>query len=169
MTGSGKTYMAKDIVRQAGVHKDAMLVFDTNNEWREFYPYPFTADMDDFLNKAEKIKNGVIIIEDATSFLGTHSRSETLIRLLIGKRHSNNTYILLFHAFADLPKYIYRKCTHLVIFKTPDAQRHLDAYDNDELTLIWKDVQDQCKGHKFFSVYPPPKGEIPPSKVFSIY
>lgn len=169
MTGSGKTFLAKEIVRKANVNKNAILVFDTNNEWKEFYPYPFTPDMDEFLDKAERIQNGLIVIEDATSFIGTHSRSETLIRLLIGKRHSNNTYILLFHAFADLPKYVYRKCTHLVIFKTPDAERHLQAYDNDDLTRIWAEVQNDCKGHKFFSTYPPPKGEIPPSKMFSIY
>lgn len=166
-TGSGKTYFTKQLI--ANVNKSALLIFDTNKEYEDYYPYPFDGDMDKFLEKARKVSNAVILIEDATSFFSTQGRSDELVKLMIAKRHSNNTYILLFHAFGDLPKYIYRKCTHVVIFKTLDSERHLKAIDNDALTAEWQRIQNECAGHEFFSTYPPPKGIAPPSAIFSIY
>lgn len=166
MTGSGKTFRSKEMIKK--VNRHALLIFDVNKEYEEFYPYKFDPDMDNFLEKASRIRNGVVLIEDATSFFSLQGRSDSLIKLLIAKRHSNNAYILLFHAFADFPKYIYRKCTHIIIFKTPDAIHHLNAIGNDGLTAAWMKVQKECDGHKFFSTQPPPKGVIPPSLIYKV-
>lgn len=176
MTGSGKTYFTKQVLET--LPKNNLLVFDVNDEYGDLYPYDFDPDMQMFLQKAGKIKNGVIVIEDATSFFSTQGRDQELVNLLIAKRHAvvkknnnepGNTYFLLFHAFADTPKYIYRKCTHVVIFKTPDSEKHLQVLGDDRLIESWREVQNQCKDHQFFSTYPPPKGVAPPSTIFSIY
>ena len=166
-TGSGKTFRTKQLISKA--NKKALRIFDTNNEYQDFYPVPFNPDMDEFLDGLEGVKNGVIVIEDATSFFSVYGNSRELVKLLIAKRHSNNTYILLFHSFGDFPKYIFRKCTDIIIFKTLDARKHLDVIGIDDLTAAWEKVQAECKSHKFFSTQPPPKGVVPPSFHFSVY
>jgi hypothetical protein len=166
-TGSGKTFRTRQLVSKA--NPKALRIFDVNDEWEDLYPFPFDPSMDKFLDKCEKTEDGVIVIEDATSFFSTQGRSQKLVELLVAKRHSNNTYILLFHAFADFPKYIYRKCTDIIIFKTLDGIQHLNAIGNEQLTAAWQEVQNQANGHEFFSTQPPPSGVVPPSKHFSVY
>lgn len=167
-TGTGKTSLVRQMVKN--VNKQAMLVFDVNNEWGDIYPYPFNDDIDLFLNRAYKLRNGIILVEDATSFLSTRGRSDLLTKILVGKRHTKNTILLLFHSFEDLPKYIFRKCTHVVIFKTLDSRSKIESiFGNERLTEAWQEVQDNCINHPFFSSKPPPPGVIPPSKIFSIY
>ena len=103
-TGCGKTYFTKQLLKT--VHKNALLIFDVNNEWKEYYPYPFDADIDKFLEKANKVRKGVILIEDATAFLSNRGRSDLLTKILVAKRHTQNTIILLFHSMRSIPKYI---------------------------------------------------------------
>jgi len=166
-TGSGKTFRTRQLI--SNVHRETLRIFDVNDEWENLYPEPFNPNMDKFLEKCEQVNNCVIVIEDATSFFSTQGRSQKLVELLVAKRHSNNTYILLFHAFADFPKYIYRKCTDVIIFKTLDSEQHLGAIGNAQLTAAWDKVQKECAGHEFFASHPPPKGVVPPSFHFSVY
>jgi len=166
-TGSGKTFRTKQLISRA--NPKSLRVFDVNDEYEEFYPIPFNPDIDLFLENCEGLSNAIILIEDATSFFSTQGRSDRLVKMLIAKRHTNNTYILLFHAFADFPKYIYRKCTDIIIFKTLDGQKNLDVIGNEQLTTAWQKVQDECRGHTFFSTHPPPQGIVPPSVHFKVY
>jgi Helicase HerA, central domain len=167
-TGCGKTYFTKQLIKK--VNKNALHIFDVNNEYRDYYDKPFNPDIDIFLEEAYKKMNAVILIEDATAFLSNKGRSDKLQKILVGKRHTNNTIILLFHSMRAIPKYIADVCTHIVIFKTNDPLAIVKkAFENDELTEAWQRVQNACKNHKFFSSYPPPKGVAPPSFIHKIY
>lgn len=167
-TGCGKTYFTKQLLKS--VNKNALLVFDVNNEYKEYYPYPFNPDIDKFLEKASKISKGVILIEDATAFLSNRGRSDLLTKILVAKRHTQNTVILLFHSMRSIPKYLVDISTHVVIFKTNDPQTIVErSFENEALTSAWSRVQNNCKGHPFFSQYPPPPGIAPPSEIVSLY
>lgn len=166
-TGTGKTYWTKQQIKN--VNKNALLVFDVNSEYTDVFPYPFDADMDNFLTKCEKVTNAVILIEDATSFFSVQGRSDRLIKILIAKRHTKNTIVLLFHSWGDVPTYIYRKCTHVAQFKTFDHRKHVERLGNQQILEVWERVQKQCEGHKFWSSYPPPKGVAPPFEVCKLY
>lgn len=167
-TGCGKTYFTKQLLK--AVNKNALLIFDVNNEWKEFYPYPFDADIDNFLEKASKVRQGVILIEDATAFLSNRGRSDLLTKILVAKRHTKNTVILLFHSMRSIPKYIVDISTHIVIFKTNDPETLVErAFENEAITEAFKRVQSNCKGHPFWSAYPPPPGIAPPSEIVSLY
>lgn len=167
-TGCGKTYFTKRLLRT--VNKNALLIFDVNNEYSEFFPYPFNPDIDIFLSKASKIKQGVILIEDATSFLSNRGRSDALTKILVAKRHTKNTIILLFHSMRAVPKYLVDLSTHLVIFKTNDPIHIVEkGFDNERITDAFNRVQTNCKGHPFWSTYPPPPGIAPPSEIVSLY
>jgi len=167
-TGCGKTYFTKQLLKT--VNKNALLIFDVNNEWKEYYPYPFDADIDKFLEKANKIRQGVILIEDATAFLSNRGRSDLLTKILVGKRHTKNTIILLFHSMRAIPKYIIDISTHIVIFKTNDPLTLVEkAFQNEAITDAFNRVQTNAKGHPFWSTYPPPPGIAPPSEIVSLY
>jgi len=167
-TGCGKTFFTKQLI--AKVNKSALMIFDVNNEYGTYYPYPFDADIDKFLNRAYRKKNCVILIEDATAFLSNRGRADVLQKILVGKRHTNNTVILLFHSFRALPKYIMDLCNTVVIFKTNDPEKIVsDGFQNPELTKAWRRVQDAAKNHPFFATYPRPKGVVPPSLSFDLY
>lgn len=145
------------------------MVFDVNNEYKEIYPVPFDGDIDKFLEKAIRLRNGVILIEDATSFLSNRGRSDLLTKILVKKRHDNNTIMLLFHSFRQIPKYIFDLSNVVVIFRTNDPEYKLTEFQNDDLLEAWRKVQNDAKGHPFFSSYPPPPGVSPPMTIFKIY
>jgi molybdopterin-guanine dinucleotide biosynthesis protein len=160
--GSGKTYLARSFLKK--VHPDARLIFDVNNEHHDLYPFPFDKSMDNFLTKIEKRKNCVSLFEDATSFFSTNGREQKLIELLIERRHTGNSFIFLFHSFQDVPKYILRRSTDIIIFKTKDLPEYMRTnYKGTVYLEGWTKVQEQAKTHKFFSSYPPPSGIAPPS------
>lgn len=161
--GSGKTFCAKTICK--GVHPGALFVFDVNNEWQKEYPYPFDRNMDNFLDKVDRSERSVSVYEDATSFFSRRGRDERLIQIVTARRHTKNTFIFLFHAFADVPDYILRKATDVIIFRTYDSPQWMyDNYKKNPVFLeAWQKVQDKCIGHKFWSSYPPPRGVVPPS------
>lgn len=167
-TGSGKTYFVKQLLNRVP-NKKAILVFDVNDEYKEFYPYPFNPDIDFFLSKCTQVRNAVIVIEDATSFFAVQGRSDEMIKLLIAKRHTKNTIIMLFHSFGDVPRYLFRKCTDLIIFKTLDAEKDVLKLGNERILNAWKYVQEKSTKHKFFSTYPPPSGVKPPSAQIKLY
>lgn len=166
-TGAGKTYFTKKLI--SNVNKNALIVFDVNDEYGDLYPYPFNPDMDAFLTKAEKVEKAVILIEDATSFFAVQGRSDKLIKILVAKRHTQNTIILLFHSWGDVPRYLYRKCTEVVIFKTLDSEKDVLKVGNQQIFEAWQRVQAEARTSKFFSTYPPPPGEAPPMEIVKLY
>lgn len=167
-TGCGKTHFSKQCLQQ--INPNALLVFDVNNEYYDYYNVPFDPDIDKFLSKAYKVKNAFILIEDATAFLSNRGRSDLLTKVLVSKRHSKNTIFLLFHSFRAIPKYIFDLCTHVVIFNTNDPVEIVEnGFQNNGLTNAFLSIRKQCENHPFWKEYPPPPGIAPPSMIFKIY
>jgi DNA helicase HerA-like ATPase len=174
-TGCGKTHFAKKLIKP--VNKKALFVFDVNGEYEDFYPHEFNPNIDSFLNQIYDIetdkhlaKKCVVLMEDATSFFPTNGKDATLIKMLIAKRHSGNTYIMLFHNLQDVPKYIVRKCTDMVIFKTNDSPKYTKSeFDYLGIYEAWQSVQDLAAKNPFYSSQPPPKGTTPNFKHISLY
>lgn len=174
--GAGKTHKAKSLIEKA--NPDACYLFDVNAEYGKKYKQWYTqldGDIDEFVTHIRRVTNGIILIEDATGFLPVNSRNNLFVRCLQGRRHTNNTYILLFHSMQDIPKYILRFCNAIFIFKTLDRFDYVqktfgDVMSRDgDLATAWKAIYDESKSHRFFETYPPPKGVIPPFRVFSMY
>jgi Ni2+-binding GTPase involved in maturation of urease and hydrogenase len=166
-TGSGKTYFVKSLIKN--VNPKNIIVYDVNDEYKDVYPYPFEPDIDKFLSGCLHKRGKVMIFEDATSFFAVQGRSDEMIKLLIAKRHTKNTIILIFHSFGDVPRYLFRKCTDIAIFKTLDGEKDVNKLGIPYIIEAWKEVQEQAKTSKFFSKYPPPKKSVPPYKVLKLY
>lgn len=113
---AGKTTFTKGMVQRIA-HPKPPLVFDTNNEWNTGAPLP---EIDAFLDHANKTPGRVVVIEDATVFFHTTGHSEKLKRLLVTRRHTRTTVVLLFHSLRQVPLYILELLDAVVVFATND-------------------------------------------------
>lgn len=139
-TGSGKSTFVRNVMKK--VPKKALLLHDVNGEFTDIQPYK-DEEFEEFIERAGQVRNAVIVVEEATNFFDSQSTDKTLKRMLVGKRHRNNTIFLLFHSFADVPPYIYKKCTHVIIFKTNDSIEYVAKRYNDErLTAAFKAIKE---------------------------
>lgn len=113
-TGTGKTKFVKSLINK--VNPDCVFVYDVQNE----YGVGKLGDFEKFAERATRIKKGLIIFEEATIFLDSRGSNRNLKDVLVSKRHTQNYVVLVFHSIADVPKYIFRICTHVTLFKSID-------------------------------------------------
>lgn len=174
--GAGKTFKAKELI--SPVHPGAAYIWDVNNEYGDNYRQWFTemdGDFDGFVTHIRRVKKGVILFEDATGYLPVNGRNNDLVKAIQARRHSGNTFIILFHSMRDIPKYIIRFANAVYIFKTldnPKFVRHeFEEVVNREGDLYeaWLRVYEAAQTHPFFAKYPPPPKVAPPMEVFSQY
>jgi hypothetical protein len=119
-TGQGKTLTTKALIKG----KKA-LIFDVNNEYEGYGYCDKKMDKEKFLNVALQVKNTCIVFEDATGFFSGKGE-DNLRRLLVNKRHTNNTYIFLFHSIQDTPPIFFRMSNTLVLCKTMDKENDIE-------------------------------------------
>lgn len=116
--GEGKSTLTKQLI--ADVHSSRLFVYDVNAEYFDDEELP---ELDDFLTACLLKKESVIIFEEATAFFDARRNDKKMIRLLIGKRHTHNIYILIFHDIRSVPYYIYNKCNYVYLFRTVDEKK----------------------------------------------
>lgn len=144
--GTGKTTFIKNMIAKA--NPNALLIYDVNNEYSEFYPEPF-VDMEAFLAKAGRHKNTIQVYEEATIFFGTRASNAELRKMIVGMRHTGNTFILAFHSLRSVPVNVYELCNYITLFKTNDAENRIDSkFDDERLTRVFREVKDSPDPHK---------------------
>lgn len=135
--------------------KDSLIIYDVNNEYSEFYDKPFLT-FDEFSKNLKGVKNKTILIEEATIFFSTKSTDKIIQELLVRRRHENNTIILNFHSFSDIPKYIFNLLNYVIVFKTNDTEETIKSKSNNpKLLQVFKEVRDNPNLHfnKTFNFY----------------
>jgi ABC-type Mn2+/Zn2+ transport system ATPase subunit len=142
-TGTGKTTFVKNIIKKVP-NKKALFIYDVNNEYRDYFPYPLQS-VSDFMEKTQFISKGVFVLEEATIYLNNRSSNEYLTQLLVRKRHTNNTILLVFHSMRAVPRYIYELSNTIVIFKTNDAADMTSRELKDDRL---EDIMNRVKNHK---------------------
>lgn len=122
---AGKSYFARSLLLK--LKPQNVIVFDVNNEWGPKGKYYLGAgsracypDLDTFLPIVKKSTKKVILIEDATAHLSNRGYSEELAKMIVARRHSFNTYILLYHSIRAIPLYIRDVTTTVFLKKTAD-------------------------------------------------
>lgn len=116
-TGSGKSTFVKRLI--APVDVDRLHVYDVN---REYFPDEPLPDIDDFLLSVSGVTESILIFEEATVFFSNRGSNKMMRKLLVGKRHSRNVVILLFHSVRAIPFYIFDLCNFVVLFHTNDEE-----------------------------------------------
>jgi len=119
-TGTGKTTFIKKLLSKIP-SKQSIIIYDVNNEYKEFYPYKFNPDFEDFMERIIKLEKVVCVLEESTIFLNNRSCNNDLVNMLVRKRHTGNHYILVFHSLRAVPRYIYELSNYITIFKTNDS------------------------------------------------
>ena len=124
-------------------------VFDVNNEFvlpndinRSNFMRHTECDINKFVKICGEIKGYNIVIEDATGFLRGR-QSATFARLLTGKIHQQNNYIILFHSINRVPPELMEMANYVVLFKTVDNIDNLKKFKNENLTKSFLELQQK--------------------------
>lgn len=143
-TGTGKTTFAKKLAHAIG---RPLLVYDVNAEWGGTE----LPDKVDFLNSVKRTTGHCVVIEDATIFFDNHSRSAELQEILIRKRHTQTTVILLFHNLRCVPLYVVNLLNNITLLKTNDTVNTVAKKfaGNDELLNAFFEVNNDPDPHAF--------------------
>ena len=150
-TGTGKTTYIKSLLQKVP-NKNSLYIYDVNNEYSEFFPHPL-IDIEDFMEKTQFMKKGVFVLEEATIYLNNRSSNEHLINLLVRKRHTFNTIILVFHSMRSVPRYIYELSNFITIFKTNDSPEMTARELKDQrLEEIMNSVRNNKNQHFFHTL-----------------
>jgi|WetSurMetagenome_2_1015567.scaffolds.fasta_scaffold02016_13 hypothetical protein len=141
---SGKSYQVKKLLSKVR-NKASLFIFDYNKEYENYFPFPF-IDFDEFTQKANRLNNAVIVFEEATAFLNNRSFNDEVNKLLVFRKHKNNTIYFIYHSLRSIPTYIYDKCNYIFIFKTNDppglSAKELKDERIEEIMLRVKDNKD---------------------------
>lgn len=126
---SGKTTFCLETIKN--LNKESLFIYDINNDYKEFFNYPFLK-YEDFIEVAECLKKTFFVFEEATIYLNNRGTSPKLLQILIRSRHTGNSGILVFHSIRSVPLYIYELCNYLVLFKTNDVSEATSRELKDE-------------------------------------
>lgn len=121
--GSGKSTSVKSILKKLEGYR--MFIFDLNKEYTEFNNSFKGFDDELFLKQAEKLRNSVIVFEEATVFMTKGSKSKSIRRMLVGKRHTNNIIIFIFHNIRSISSEILSLTDFIVLHKTMDNPEYV--------------------------------------------
>jgi hypothetical protein len=119
--GAGKTPTIKSLIKSKNV-----IVYDPRYEYSEDYILFRKYGYFRKYITTNEIEKSTIIIEEATSFIGSFKESE-LAELLISIEHHNNTLITVFHSLADCPKFFLRLCKFVILFRTNDDAKFIKS------------------------------------------
>lgn len=130
--------MAKKIISEL---RKPFFVYDVNNEYGTGKTLPTISEFLSLVCDETKVKNSVILFEEATIFFN-HSKSEKVTNLLVRKRHTRNCIIFLFHSLADVPPYILRLIDFIILFATNDNPGVIERKFKDfpEILTLYHDV-----------------------------
>lgn len=117
-TGAGKSYHTKNkILAKVNLPK---LIFDPQNEYKEYGSSAVNLLRQDFVNKAVNLKKYCILFEEARMFFKFNNIPDDLVNLMIGKRHTGNLIIFNFHALNQIPLDIFYYVNYINLFHTND-------------------------------------------------
>lgn len=148
-TGSGKSNRTKEILNSLAGR--ALYINDVNYEYKEFgrgAKQGLTPT--EFKTGAYKLKNHVIVYEEASMMFSHGNKDEDTVRLMVQKRHTNNYLVFNFHSLRQVPLWIMDYCDYLILHETTDNPKNIESkfgdYDKifEAFLDVWETVE-WCK------------------------
>jgi hypothetical protein len=158
--GTGKSPFVKALIENR-----RCLIFDVANEYGARVKYPgqiplnlstdirqprsrfVVMDLKGFLNACNTKRDTVCVFEEATGFMQGMLQLE-VTQLMIGRLHTGNTYVFVFHSINSVPPRILEMSSYAVLFKTNDIDRVVDR-KAPRLYDYYKALQEKPAGEKF--------------------
>jgi hypothetical protein len=145
-TDTGKSYFLKNKLRKLSNY-GALFVYDINNEYTEFIEDTI-IDIDEFTEYASKLRNAIIVFEEATIFFDTRGNNKDLKKILVRKKHTHNLIFLLFHSVRSIPRYVYELSNYITIFHTNDSpDMSAKELKDERIETIMKNVNENSDIH----------------------
>lgn len=136
---TGKSHYTKEKLGKA--NPKSLLIYDENEEYTHLVPEPIT-DPDEFLTRAKITRGGILVFEEATTFVTQHP-NPIIVKLLAQKFHHKNTMFFIFHSIRDVPFYVWNKSMHAILFKTNDDDKYVHArFRHPALDQAFKEVKE---------------------------
>lgn len=137
-TGQGKSTFAKKLIENS-----PSFVFDVQNDYSDHQLKEgekqkkgrFIGLPEDFANLALSRRKSFIVFEEATAFFEGRT-SDTVRKILIDKRHKQNTIIWIFHSINSINPRIFEISDYIVLFKTGDDQTQVKRKRKEIYTLF---------------------------------
>ncbi len=102
----------------------------------------YDSDTDLILSEVEKhFTNGLLIMEDATSFINKNIQKEVR-RMIIDTKQKNVDMLITFHGFMSAPPEVLRYCDTITIFKTdtPEPRKAMIGSYYSEVLKVYNEV-----------------------------
>jgi len=146
--GRGKSTEAENIVKTFG-NKD-LFVFDINGTYAKFKNNKIKGlpSMEQFLEISEKVKNSVIVYEEATIFFGNKGRSESIVNQLVRNYHTKNVIVFIFHSIRSIPVEIMDFVQFIKVWHTNDRKSLIEQKYRDDIDFlnVFTSVYDKTLG-----------------------
>jgi len=153
-TGQGKTTWLNNFIKGKRQY-----VFDVNNEYGSLpndsrvSPAMRNTDMNvkRFLDISKGLRNYNIVFEDATGFF-RGKQSADLIKQIVGKRHTGNNFLILFHSINRVPPELMEMSNYVILFKTNDNFEIVEKkFKNKRITDTFLQLQ-KMKQYSYFEI-----------------
>ena len=128
-TGEGKSTLVKKKFVDPIEDGERLYVYYVNNEYVE----GGLPDFETFLDGLAHRRNSMIILEEATIFMGTQNDFQQVREVVIRKRHTGNIIVKVFHTLERIPAAI----MPLLSFSMPNPLRELVLSKPNNLSLAY--------------------------------
>lgn len=123
--GTGKTWYIKKMLSEWKIPENEVLAMDINHEYET--PYRFYDHLE-MIETANKLKNKVILFEEATSFFGFNN-TRKIKSFFTTHRHKNHTIFANFHSLASIPADLLMSIDYL--YYTETLEKNPPKWVND--------------------------------------
>jgi hypothetical protein len=147
-TGTGKTTDAIEIGES--IDFEQKLVFDINKEYTEIPGYNSVYEKrPDFIQRALKLQNSLIIFDEATIFFRHGKNSDDILELMLRRRHLNNVCIFNFHALGQIPLFIVHYIDEMILHHTNDNKNGVNRFEGrEEIEEAFNELFEMRNGQK---------------------
>jgi hypothetical protein len=144
--GAGKSLLSKNVIKKA--NHDRLRILDIYEEYLDFTDGELQyideedlIDPDAFTEDMIKLKDKIFVAEDATFIFPHRGYDKRLVRAIVGKRHSGNVYMFLFHSLRVIPIDVYAYADEIWLLKTADTEDGLkDKFKGTGVIELWQEV-----------------------------
>lgn len=151
-TGEGKSEVAKAMAKRAqylcawDVQGEYGLSYDMRASPKRFALNPREHAIKDFIEITRVSEGYTFLCEEMTGYFRNGRLPENFVKEILSKRHSKNSFILIFHTLNSIPPELWGFCDVLIMFKTEDLERTVKSkYPN--LHEHWLRLQTSTARH----------------------